>query len=173
MSHACRHCGKELSSLQGLSSHCSQVHNTHRIPENELRELYFDDECSMRDIADEYDTSKSTIQNAFAIYAIDARESYRSDSYPPRHEFQKISDNVGHEYEMVRSSTNYETDRVLIHRLVAIANGDLETSELCNFDKIVHHKSDHGLDNRPENLEVMTRGDHSEMHTKRRLNRIK
>lgn len=171
MSHTCRHCGKEVATLKGLSSHCSQIHNTHRIPESELRELYFDDGFSMRDIADEYDTSKCTIQNAFAIYEFDAREAYRSDSYPPRHEFQKISDSVGHEYEIVRSSTNYETGRVLIHRLVAVANGDLGTGELCDFDKIVHHKSNHGLDNRPENLEVMTRGDHGELHMKQRLSR--
>lgn len=170
MSNECRICGKNgFKSRKGMAVHIGQVHpNEHWIEERELRRLYHEDGMSMYDLADRYDTSKAAIQTAFRAYDINARKSYRADNYPPTHEFVSISDSIGHEYEIVRTKVGGKHERVLIHRLIAIAVGELDTADLCNFDIVVHHKSEHGLDNRPDNLAVMDRGEHQRMHVLQR-----
>lgn len=166
----CRICGESYKNNLGLSTHFRYKHpNEHRIPEQKLEELYATG-MSMREVADELNTSKGSVQVAFDTYDLDARDSYRDDLYPPRHRFDKVSDSVGHEYEVIETSINYKSYSVLIHRLIAIAHGKLYPSDLRDFDTVVHHKSEHGLDNRPDNLRVMDRGDHQSMHVKQRNN---
>jgi len=166
----CRLCGETCKGTNGLGTHFRYNHpDEHRIPEEALRRLY-DAGMSMREMADELDASKGSIQVAFDIYDIEARKSYRADTYPPRYRFQKISDRVGHEYEVMETGIDYEYYSFFVHRLIAVAHGKLEPSEFRDFNRVVHHKSEHGLDNRPENLEVMDRGDHQSMHVKRRYN---
>lgn len=165
MSRACPECGKSYDSNVHLGRHMGSEHGGKPwIKEENIRELYHGEGMSQREVADELDTSKRMIQKAMEWYEIPRRKSYRDDYYPPRHRFTKISDSVGHEYEIVEASHDYESKTALIHRLVAVAKGELDPSEFGNFQKVVHHKSEHGLDNRPENLTVMDRGEHQSMH---------
>ena len=160
----CRICGVECDNNLGLSTHFRYKHpEQHRIAKSELVDLY-DRGMSMREIADELNTSKGSIQIAFDTYDIDARDSYRDASYPPRHRFDKISDSIGHEYEVMETSIEYSSYSFFAHRLVAVAHGKLKPENFRDFDRIVHHKSEHGLDNRPDNLQVMDRGEHQSMH---------
>jgi hypothetical protein len=164
----CRICGECFDGNLGLSTHFRYKHpNEHRIAKEKLVELYSNGH-SMRDIAKELDTSKGSIQVAFDTYNIDARASYRDDAYPPRHRFDKISDSIGHEYEVMETSINNNQHSFFVHRLIAVAEGLLDPSDFRDFDTVVHHKSEHGLDNRPSNLKVMERGEHQSMHVKQR-----
>ena len=160
----CRICGVECDNNLGLSTHFRYKHpEQHQIAKGDLVNLY-DGGMSMREIADELNTSKGSIQTAFDTYDIDARDSYRKASYPPRHRFDKISDSIGHEYEVMETSIGYSSYSFFVHRLVAVAHGKLKPENFRDFDRIVHHKSEHGLDNRPDNLQVMDRGEHQSMH---------
>lgn len=71
---------------------------------------------------------------------------------------------VGDLYEHINVRTSEGKHMVAVHRLVAYAHGILDFEGLCDPNTIVHHKSRHGLDNRPENLEVMSRSDHQKHH---------
>ena len=50
--------------------------------------------------------------------------------------------------------------RVLVHRLVAIAEHGVDEV----VGKVVHHRNSIPWDNRPENLEVLSRGEHARHH---------
>ncbi|AFH22067.1 hypothetical protein OSG_eHP15_00185 [environmental Halophage eHP-15] len=164
----CRLCGQCFKNNLGVSTHFRYKHpNEHRIPKDKLVKLYSDG-LSMREIAEQLDTSKGSIQIAFDKYDIDARASYRDDEYPPRHRFDKISGSIGHEYEVMETSINNNSYSFFVHRLIAVAEGLLDPSDFRDFDTVVHHKSEHGLDNRPNNLKVMERGEHQSMHVKER-----
>ena len=167
----CRICGDTFKNNLGVSTHFRYKHpNEHRISKDKLTELY-DSGLSMRQIANELNTSKGSIQVAFETYNIDARKSYRSDDYPPRHRFDKISENIGHEYEVMETSIDYKSHTFFVHRLIAVAHGKLKPENFRDFNRIVHHKSEHGLDNRPENLQVMDRGEHQSMHVIQRFSK--
>lgn len=54
-----------------------------------------------------------------------------------------------------------------LHRLVALAAG-YSVSEVFGDGMVSHHKNDDRLDNRTENIELMSRGEHSSLHTEDR-----
>ena len=73
-------------------------------------------------------------------------------------------------YRMIHSPNHPNANirgYVLEHRLVM---GNAIGRFLKN-DEVVHHKNGDRLDNRIENLELMTRGEHTAMHQKERLSR--
>lgn len=91
-------------------------------------------------------------------HAANAREAYQEQakySVPVR--FHRTSDSVGGVYETARTAEN---EKVRVHRLQIVAYEGMGAVDGMH----VHHKSGHGLDNRPENLEVMTPAEHSRMH---------
>ena len=65
---------------------------------------------------------------------------------------------VGTVYHRCHCRMNNESVRV--HRLIAVAKYGLDNV----VDKEVHHKSGHGLDNRPENLELIDSSNHRKKH---------
>jgi hypothetical protein len=163
----CRICGDVFNNNLGLSTHFRYKHDDPSwMPEEGLRRLYREERMSQREIADYYDTSKLPVQRALKAYGIEQRKSNRDKV--PAHDFRKFSDSVGHEYERVRARNGDTRATVLIHRLVAVAEGELPTEEFGNDNLVVHHKSKHGLDNRPSNLEVMTQREHGTHHAEDR-----
>lgn len=74
-----------------------------------------------------------------------------------------VSIEVKDGYERFRSRCRGKEDSVFHHNLVAIAHG-ADAYKVFDEGYVVHHKNRHPIDNRPENLEVMTRGEHSSLH---------
>lgn len=79
----------------------------------------------------------------------------------PVHFYDTPSDTVGSIYEIASMNhRDFGSKHVKIHRLQMVAYEGFDAVE----GKVVHHKSKHGLDNRPENLELMTAAEHTRLH---------
>jgi len=124
--------------------------------EQKLRELYHEKRLSTVQIADKLDCSKQTVQKWMRKYGIDTRQSYHDKNGC----FFTNKDG----YENFAVTQDYETTNVLIHRLVAIADGKLEPSELRNREINIHHKSGVPWDNRPGNLQTLSVAEHAKEH---------
>lgn len=172
MTDECPECGREFKNKRSLGMHMHHSHDGRPwIPEDELRELYIEDGLSQEQIAEHYDTSKGAVQRAMGKYGIEREKSRNDPTHPPSHKFMNAGDPVGTEYEIVQCTMDREVYTILIHRLIGVAYGKLEPAEFWNGDIVIHHKSEHGLDNRPGNLERMDRGDHQTMHLLDRYDR--
>lgn len=132
--------------------------------ENRLREMYFENKMSMPDIADELGCSFKTIYNWMEHFGIERRslsEGVRLAANKKPASF--MTDMWG--YESWRTSHKNNGHKVRVHRLVAVA--------VWGFDevsgKVVHHKNNISWDNRPENLQTMTRSEHSKGHAEGNL----
>jgi len=77
---------------------------------------------------------------------------------PPQY---KVDENG---YEIIRTEIYDSGDRyqpkVPVHRLVAVAEYGMDPLS----DKVVHHENNIPFDNRPENLQLMDRCQHSILH---------
>jgi transposase len=117
-----------------------------------LRELYHGEELSAARVADEMGCSPQTVRHWLIEFGIERRScNHRTIDTP---------DSIQRRYPTV--SGGHST--VLIHRFLAYAVGKMSFDELCDPDIVVHHRSNVGWDNRPENLEVMSRSDHMSLH---------
>jgi hypothetical protein len=76
------------------------------------------------------------------------------------HFFRASTDSIGSRYEVVTVFDGDVKHQVRIHRLQAVAYYGI--SEV--IEKDVHHRSEHGLDNRPENLVCLDKSDHASEH---------
>lgn len=169
MSETCPECGREFDNKRGLGNHMSHQHDGKPwIPKDEIERLYFEEGCSQRDIADRFDTQQRVVQKAMRKYGLESEKSRNDPTHPPQHTFQKNGECVGTEYEQIQITIDNELYSFQLHRLIAVAYGKLPPSDFNNTEIVVHHDSGHGLDNRPENLEVMSRGDHQTHHLEER-----
>lgn len=169
MSVECPHCDREFDSNKALGMHCHHSHDGRPwMPEDKIREMYHKRGMSQRDIASEFGCSQRPVQKAMEWYGIESEKSCSDPTRPPNHKFDRMKEPVGTEYEVIQTTIDYEPVKFYIHRLLAVAVGELEPHEFYDPDKVVHHKSEHGLDNRPENIKGMDRGDHQTMHLEER-----
>lgn len=163
--YACPVCGKEYDEEFPMKVHRGRAHSSPWDDEEKLRELYHDKELSQAEIAEVLDTSRSNIQNAMNRHGIEQRKSYGDPTRPAHHSFHmRESRPIGTCDERVSSWIDGRNQTVKVHRLIAVAHGKLDTKDLWSSDLKVHHKSGHGLDNRPENLEVVTQEEHRKEH---------
>lgn len=65
-------------------------------------------------------------------------------------------------YLVLRPEIDGKNLRFALHRLIAVAEYGFD--EVCGKD--VHHKNGVRWDNRPSNLDVLTRSEHIELHRK-------
>jgi hypothetical protein len=122
--------------------------------ESWLRKQYVEKDKTMEEIAKECMCTQATISNWCEKFNIETKDM-NDPTYPPHHRF---NDN---DYEEVKTTVDGTTHHVKIHRLVAVAK--------CGIDSVneythVHHKNGCPLDNRPQNLEPLTRKEHAERH---------
>lgn len=130
--------------------------------EEVMRDLYHEQGLSMTEVAEELDCALYTIQRWFDRHDIETRQAPQQKV--PHHRLKRTSSRIGGEYEQIHHSIDGEKYTITVHRLMAVAYGLLEPDEYWNNEIVIHHKSDHGLDNRPENLERMTHSDHVKHH---------
>lgn len=123
--------------------------------EGTLKELYVDKQLSMADIADELGCNKQTVKNWLDKHGIETRDaSFRRNPGS----FGIYLNNWGHVH--INHSYKGEQWSVFAHRLLALVEHDIESLK----GKEVHHKNGIPWDNRPENLEVVTKAEHSAKH---------
>jgi len=115
-----------------------------------LKELYHNKLLSQRDIAKKLNCSQGTVGKNMARLGIESKKSCNCNTRPA-----KITTGTnGYEKFQVSQTSFYH------HRLLAVAEYGFDS--VCG--NVVHHISNIPWDNRPENLEVMTRKEHSKFH---------
>lgn len=116
-----------------------------------LYRMYWEERKTTTEIADELDTNPGTISKWL-----------KRNGIPTRRDIPSIQHTGG--YECFDIMVDGESRKIWHHRLLAIAMGELNPSDLFNQELDVHHKNEIPWDNRPENLEVMGHGEHRRHH---------
>jgi DNA invertase Pin-like site-specific DNA recombinase len=117
------------------------------IQEEELREAVTESK-TVKEIAEKFDCDRSTIDRKLEKYNID----------PPKYYNKKATLADINGYQAMQCGVVGKG--VLIHRLLAVSEYGFD--EVCN--NVVHHKNGIRWDNRPSNIEVMDRTEHSILH---------
>jgi len=161
-------CNRSVKTENGLKSHIAQVHPNENPWNSEewLRSQYVEKEKSLVEIADEYDCTASTLSRKLSEFGIKAR----SRGYANRVPYMPYQ--MGPYGRMHWRSTRGDGDGGKIaygfevHRLLAIAEYGVEA--VAGND--VHHKNQIPWDNRPENIEVLSREEHGKLHSDKYYN---
>jgi len=127
--------------------------------EERLRELYHGEMLSSREIGDRLGASGTTIRRALRRHDIEVRErskAHQLSMWKGPASFQTAPDG----YEVAHTTIDTEKKHVYIHRLLAVAEYGYEAIK----DKDVHHKNGVKWDNRPENIDIMSRSEHKSHH---------
>jgi len=162
----CPTCGKECNGKKGLGVHRGKAHKQPWQEADTLRELYHEEGLSQGEIAAKFDISQGKISDYMSRFGIESSKFCGDPTHPPYHSlFDRPDRPVGGCEERVSSGIDGRDRTVLIHRLVAVAHGKLDVEDMWNREKKVHHKSWHGWDNRPDNLEVVTAKEHRKAHS--------
>lgn len=123
--------------------------------ESQLRRHYTEKGKSQNEIAEEWGCGRNTIQRWLKKHGI-AHED-RKGGGGNRVEYVNYSGN-GSGYWGWRDSISGQS--VHVHQLLAIANGEDPHLVFSNGEYQVHHESEIPWDNRPENIDFMTRRQH-------------
>jgi len=133
-----------------------------------LYELHCERGYPYRRIAQAYDVGQTTVYRWMQDADVEALKRTRNTPDPPSTRVERVTFTPadGSGYERVHSyhGSSDTTDRVRIHRLLAVAEYGLEALE----DRVVHHANGIPWDNRPENLEVLTPEQHRQHHAQER-----
>jgi len=151
----CRYCDRDFDSYMGRRKHEGLVHNEPYQDESVLKELYIEKGMSMADIADKFGVKPSLIDYWLKENDIQTRGVHESQTSEIPN-FKTQTDG----YEWATTRVNKETKYVEIHRLLAISEFGFDAVS----DRVVHHKNEVPWDNRPENIELMTRSEHAKHH---------
>ena len=134
-----------------------------------LRELYVDKRMSQQDIADHFDNgiTDQGVKYWLEKHGIDKRS--RSESAKARwHKYplRPYTDST-HGYERIEDKYDGGDNRVLVHRLLAVAVFGIDEVK----DMVVHHNAPEAdrswgvpWDNRPDAIELVTEEEHARIH---------
>jgi transposase len=122
-------------------------------------EKYVEQQMNAREIAEEWGCTRSNILEWLHKHGIEVRGRLEEAARAQRKRPPRIhTDKRGYEY--FECSAFGRTDYLRVHRLVAVAEMGVDAVG----DKIVHHVNGVPWDNRPENLELMSRSEHGKLH---------
>jgi hypothetical protein len=126
------------------------------LPKEEIIDRYKNVE-SAREISEDFDCCKATILRRLDEWGVEKNSlrEYIGVNYAK----YKMS-NEG--YAIWRCRVGESDKSMLVHRLLAVAEFGIE--EVKDMD--VHHKNGIRWDNRPENIELMSKAEHTSMHMK-------
>ena len=141
-------------------SHISAGPNAPWKDPSTLDQLYRDEGLSTRAIGNRLGCSHATVQYWMEKLDIDSRPARCNGGRGNFAPFRTRKDG----YEYWTASDGDDTDALLVHRLLAVSEFGFDA--VC--DMHVHHRNRLGWDNRPDNIEVMTPGDHARHHLKER-----
>lgn len=119
-----------------------------------LKNLYHEQEKSSVEIARKFDCTKACILKWLDIHNIETRKN------PNQKMGSYYTDKNG--YEIFETKIGEKNEQVCIHKLVAVAEHGYDAVD----KNVVHHKNEVPWDNRPENLEPMSRSYHNSVHSK-------
>lgn len=121
-----------------------------------LRRLYIDEELTQKEISDRFGCSPSTVSKYLREFEIPTRLSEpERRKLAPANFYMHDS-----KYEAWRTSVDGKRKTMFVHRLLAIHKYGFDA--VCDMQ--VHHINDIPWDNREENIELMTIGEHSTHH---------
>lgn len=127
--------------------------------EQTLRRLYWNEELSTREIADLAGVHKETIIRHMDKHDIKRRDRIVASKEGSRIEYcPYIVDHQG--YCRWRDTWDKTWNMISVARLLAVAENGFDAIK----EKVVHHKNGIKWDNRPSNIELMDRPDHTRMH---------
>ncbi|TKX82040.1 HNH endonuclease [Halorubrum sp. SD626R] len=130
-----------------------------------LEELYIDEQRTQREISEILGCGQDTIKRWLHRFDIPTRTDAGPAEMAEARRVNRVTYDTSRGYPRARSSNpNGGVDSVRIHRLLAISEYGAEKVS----GNVVHHKNTIPWDNRPSNIEVMSRGEHSAHHNKER-----
>lgn len=118
-----------------------------------IKRLYHDKGMSLDEVGNELGVSGETVRRWINRFDIDKK----TRELP--HFFTRKNG-----YEVIRERVDGETIEVRLHRLLAVAHGELPSDQLRGREKHVHHKNRVRWDNRIENLDVLDASEHMKIH---------
>lgn len=155
-----------------------------------IKKQYIEDKRPLQSIADELGVARNTLRNRLIEFGIERRASGEPlkgipkppelravwskarkeywDNHPDRTEFRtkisKTKEKHRTSYGYRRVSTLIDSKRRREHDLIM----EQIIGRKLNPDEQVHHINGEKLDNRPENLMVLTNSEHQKLHNKSR-----
>jgi len=131
-----------------------------------LEKLYFEEGLSQKEIAEKFGVVHQTISEWMNRHDINPGiEAGQFDRV------ERASYFVGsHGYPNVAAwnKDKKQMEHVKVHRLLAVAKYGFD--EIKGMD--VHHKNEHRMDNRPDNIELLTPGEHMRHHGEKQADKM-
>ncbi|NHX37186.1 MULTISPECIES: HNH endonuclease [Halolamina] len=125
-----------------------------------LRCLYWDEGLTGVEIADRFGVHSSTIYRWMDRHGIERRDRLDEIKKARRVEYATFGHTENGYERWSTADTEGNHDHFRVHRLLAIA----EYGPEAVGGNVVHHENGIPWDNRPCNIEVMGRGEHSALH---------
>lgn len=122
-----------------------------------LQEYYIEKSLTTREVAEELDCSCETVREWLHRHDIPTRKRGGGNRVPWAG-FRTNTDG----YEEWAARSGGVSKRVLVHRLLAVSIHGYEP--VC--DRHIHHRNEIRWDNRPENIDVLTPSEHSQIHNR-------
>jgi transposase-like protein len=155
--------GKQILVARGVGV-C--MGNQSKPGEERLRKMYCTGGMTLDEMADELGVVKSTVSRWLEEHGIDRRN--------PGVRPGSVSLTMHRDgYPRWKVKIDGESHRVRVHQLLAVAEYGFDAVA----DNVIHHKNGIPWDNRPDNIDVVSRADHMDKHRHewedRRIQRVK
>jgi len=138
----------------------SHISDKRLLDEEWLREKYHGEMMSITDISELLGLSRMPVYRALERFDIETHSrGYKVETIHPGF----MLHNQGYEIAYAHyydENGNQRQDRLRLHRLLAVSEHGFDT--VCDME--VHHKNNVPWDNRPDNLELMSKVEHATHH---------